>query len=85
MLRRVRLAYDSRPAGHPHGVGRYARCLLRALRDTAAEGVEIVETHRPRNADVFHAPWLQGATPRSPCPMVVTLHDLRQFKRRSEL
>jgi glycosyltransferase involved in cell wall biosynthesis len=79
----MRVAFDSRPSGDPRGVGRYARCLLRALRDTARG--EIVETHRPREAyDVFHAPWMQGAMLRSPCPMVVTLHDLATLKRRSE-
>jgi hypothetical protein len=58
--------------------------LLHALRATAHRQVEIVETHRPRNADVFHAPWIEGAMLRSPCPMVVTLHDLATLKRRSE-
>lgn len=77
------MAFDSRPSADPRGVGRYARCLLRALRDTGRG--EIVETHRPREAyDVFHAPWMQGAMLRSPCPMVVTLHDLAPLKRRSE-
>jgi glycosyltransferase involved in cell wall biosynthesis len=80
----VRVAFDSRPSADPHGVGRYARCLLQALRDTGEERGEIVETHRPRQADVFHAPWMQGAMLRSPCPMVVTLHDLAALKRRSE-
>jgi glycosyltransferase involved in cell wall biosynthesis len=80
----TRIAFDSRPAGDVRGVGRYTRCLLRALRETAAEGVEIVETHRPRRADVFHSPWMEGAILRSPCPMVVTLHDLSALKRASE-
>jgi glycosyltransferase involved in cell wall biosynthesis len=66
------------------GVGRYTRCLLTALRETAVEGVEIVETHRPRHTDVFHSPWMEGAILRSPCPMVVTLHDLSALKRASE-
>jgi glycosyltransferase involved in cell wall biosynthesis len=79
----MKVAFDSRPSADPRGVGRYARCLLRALRDTGRG--EIVETHRPREAyDVFHAPWMQGAMLRSPCPMVVTLHDLAPLKRRSE-
>jgi glycosyltransferase involved in cell wall biosynthesis len=82
---RVKVAFDSRPSSEPRGVGRYARCLLRALRDTSVARGEIVETHRPRQAyDVFHSPWLQGAMLRSPCPMVVTLHDLAALKRRSE-
>jgi glycosyltransferase involved in cell wall biosynthesis len=86
----VRVAFDSRPSNDPRGVGRYARCLLRSLRDTAGAREEIVETHRPsataraRRADVFHSPWMQGAMLHSPCPMVVTLHDLAALKRRSE-
>jgi glycosyltransferase involved in cell wall biosynthesis len=80
----VRVAFDSRPGGDPHGVGRYSRCLLEALRETAEAGSEVVETHRPRRADVFHSPWLDGAMLHSPCPMVVTLHDLAARKRRSE-
>jgi alpha-1,3-rhamnosyl/mannosyltransferase len=65
-------------------VGRYARCLLEGLRSVLPPGSEIVETHRPRRADVFHAPWIDGALLRCPCPMVVTLHDLVPLKRRSE-
>jgi len=80
----VRVAFDSRPVADLHGVGRYSRCLLQALRDTAEACEEIVETHRPRRADIFHAPWMEGAMLRSPCPMVVTLHDLTALKRRSE-
>ena len=81
----MRVAFDSRPVRDPHGIGRYSRCLLQALRDTADSGEEFVETHRPRRADVFHSPWMQGALLHSPCPMVVTLHDLAAHKRRSEL
>jgi glycosyltransferase involved in cell wall biosynthesis len=80
----VRVAFDSRPASDPHGVGRYSRCLLEALRETAEDGSEIIETHRPKRADVFHSPWMEGAMLHSPCPMVVTLHDLAASKRRSE-
>jgi glycosyltransferase involved in cell wall biosynthesis len=80
----MRIAFDSRPSPDPRGVGRYAKCLLEALRDTAPEETQIVETHRPRRADVFHSPWIDGALLRSPCPMVVTLHDLVALKRRSE-
>jgi len=80
----VRVAFDSRRVDEPHGVGRYARCLLTALRETAAPGAEIVQTHRPRQVDVFHSPWIDGALLRSPCPMVVTLHDLTALKRPSE-
>lgn len=80
----MRIAFDSRACPDPRGVGRYAKCLLEALRDTAPDRAEIVETHRPRRADVFHSPWIDGALLRSPCPMVVTLHDLVALKRRSE-
>jgi glycosyltransferase involved in cell wall biosynthesis len=81
----VNVAFDSRPVSDPQGVGRYSRCLLAALRETADEGAQIVETAHPRRADVFHAPWMRGALLHSPCPMVVTLHDLSALKRRSEL
>ena len=80
----MRVAFDSRPSADPRGVGRYARCLLRALRDIAGASGEIVETHRPRRADVYHAPWMQGAMLHSPCPMVVTIHDLDALTRTSE-
>lgn len=80
----MKVAFDSRPVTDPRGVGRYSRCLLKALRETADPHVEMVETHRPRRADVFHAPWMAGAMLHSPCPMVVTLHDLTALKRRSE-
>jgi glycosyltransferase involved in cell wall biosynthesis len=87
----VRVAFDSRPLSDPNGVGRYSRCLLQALRDTAGGGDEIIETHRPSltarraGADVFHAPWMDGALLHSRCPAVVTVHDLAPLKRRSEL
>jgi glycosyltransferase involved in cell wall biosynthesis len=81
----VKVAFDGRPTRDMQGVGRYARCLLSALRETADGGREVEETHRPRRADVFHAPWMNGALLHSPCPMVVTLHDLTALKRRSEL
>jgi glycosyltransferase involved in cell wall biosynthesis len=103
----MKVAFDNRPTSNPHGVGRYSRCLLDALRDTAEAREEVVETHHPpdgerrpgrgqvasralrissraQHADVFHAPWMEGAMLRSPCPMVVTLHDLAALKRRSE-
>jgi glycosyltransferase involved in cell wall biosynthesis len=80
----VKVAFDSRPVTDPRGVGRYSRCLLKALRETADPNVQMVETHRPRHADVFHAPWMAGAMLHSPCPMVVTLHDVAALKRRSE-
>jgi len=86
----VKVAFDSRPVFDPYGVGRYARCLLQALRETALSGDEIVEVDRPsasahsRGAEVFHSPCMDGAMLRSPCPTVVTLHDLAALKRRSE-
>jgi hypothetical protein len=80
----MRVAFDSRPSSDPRGVGRYARCLLHALRDTGESRGEIVETHRPGRADVFHAPWMQGAMLHSPCPMVVTIHELSALTRLSE-
>jgi glycosyltransferase involved in cell wall biosynthesis len=86
----VKVAFDSRPAPEPTGVGRYSRCLLDALRETATASDELVETRRPgaklmpRKPDVFHAPWMDGAMLHSPCPMVVTVHDLAAAKRPSE-
>jgi glycosyltransferase involved in cell wall biosynthesis len=92
----VKIAFDSRPLSDPNGVGRYTRCLLAALRDTAEADDEILEISRSaagrsrllaaraRDADVFHAPWIDGAMLRSACPMVVTIHDLAAMKRRSE-
>jgi glycosyltransferase involved in cell wall biosynthesis len=77
----MRVAFDSRPAADTRGVGRYARCLLEALRDDARD---IVETHDPRRCEVFHSPWLEGALLRPPVPMVVTVHDLVPLKRPGE-
>lgn len=80
----MRVAFDARPSSDGGGIGRYARCLLRAVRDIAPFDAEVIETHRPRSAHVYHSPWMQGAILRSPCPMVVTIHDLAALKRRSE-
>jgi glycosyltransferase involved in cell wall biosynthesis len=80
----MRVAFDSRPVTDLHGVGRYSRCLLQTLRGTAGAREEIIETHRPRGADIFHSPWMEGAMLHSPCPMVVTIHDLAALKRPSE-
>ncbi|HXR28135.1 MAG TPA: glycosyltransferase [Solirubrobacteraceae bacterium] len=86
----MKVAFDIRPVSDPHGLGRYARCLLSALQDTAAASDELLETHRPaaiarsHSADVFHSPWLSGAMLHSPCPTVVTIHGLAALKRRSE-
>ena len=78
----MKVAFDSRPAKSTHGVGRYARCLLEALRD--AGECELVETHEPRRCDVFHSPWIDGALLRCPIPMVVTVHDLTPLKRHGQ-
>jgi glycosyltransferase involved in cell wall biosynthesis len=86
----VKVAFDSRAASDPDGVGRYSRCLLAALHDTVGARDQIVEAARPsalarsRGTDVFHSPWMDGAMLHSPCPMVVTIHDLAALKRRSE-
>lgn len=88
----MRIAFDSRPASKAHGpaeAASYARHLLAALHETVGEGIEIVETHRPfagrgRRVELFHTPWMEGAVLRSPCPMVVTLHDLDALTGRSE-
>ena len=75
----MKVAFDSRPAADPRGIGRYARCLLDALRELGVG--EVVEARRPEGADVFHSPWIDGALLRPTCPMVVTLHDLVPLKR----
>ena len=80
----MRVAFDSRGIHDPRGIGRYIRCLRDALDRRLGDDDEIVDTHRPRRADVFHSPWIDGALLRSPCPMVVTLHDLVPLKRRGE-
>ena len=80
----MRVGFDSRPASDPRGIGRYARSLLEALHETIPPGAELVETHRMRGLDVYHSPWIDGAQLRSPCPMVVTLHDLVPLKRPGE-
>jgi glycosyltransferase involved in cell wall biosynthesis len=79
----MRVVFDSRPAADPRGIGRYTRCLLEALRETA-DGHELIEGNHPRGADVFHSPWIDGVRVRATCPQVVTLHDLVPLKRRSE-
>lgn len=86
----MKVALDSRPTSDPGGIGRYARCLLKALRETAAANDEVLDTNCPsatvraKGPDVFHSPWIDGAMLRSPCPMVVTIHNLATHKRRSE-
>jgi alpha-1,3-rhamnosyl/mannosyltransferase len=78
----VKVAFDSRPAKSTHGVGRYARCLLQALRDHGED--QVMETHQPRRCDVYHSPWIDGAMLRCPVPMVVTLHDLAPLKQQGQ-
>jgi glycosyltransferase involved in cell wall biosynthesis len=78
----VKIAFDSRPVKDTRGIGRYARCLLAALR--RCDRGEVIETQNPRRCDVFHSPWIDGALLHSPVPMVVTLHDLIPLKRRGE-
>ena len=80
----MRCVFDSRPVLDSRGIGRYASCLLTALGETAAPDDVIVQGHRPRRGDVYHAPWIDGALLRPPCPQVVTLHDVVPLKRRSE-
>lgn len=86
----LRIAFDTRPVSDPNGVGRYARCLLSALYETCAAGDELLEIPRPsatlraRHPEVFHTPWMAGAMLHTPCPLVVTIHDLAALKRRSE-
>jgi glycosyltransferase involved in cell wall biosynthesis len=80
----MRVAYDSRAKVDPRGIGRYVRCTLAALEQTAAAGDEIVETHHPRRSDVYHSPWLDGVALRCPCPSVVTIHDMVNLKRHAE-
>ncbi len=80
----MRVAFDSRPCVEVRGVGRYSRGLLGGLDRVVGEGIEIVETHRPRHVDVYHSPWIDGAILRSPCPMVVSIHDVNALTRPSE-
>jgi glycosyltransferase involved in cell wall biosynthesis len=80
----VRVVLDTRPAKDPRGIGRYVRCLHPALEATAGEDDVVVEGPKPRRADVFHSPWIDGTVVRGRCPQVVTLHDLVPLKRPSE-
>jgi alpha-1,3-rhamnosyl/mannosyltransferase len=75
----VKVAFDARAARGTRGVARYTRCLLEALRSTA-ESNTVAEGARPRAADVFHAPWVEGAQLHSPVTQVVTVHDLVLLK-----
>jgi glycosyltransferase involved in cell wall biosynthesis len=80
----VRVAVDTRGTVDPRGIGRYVRCLVEGLRATAAEGRELVEMHRPRGVDLFHAPRVEAALLRCAIPQVVTIHDLVILKRPGE-
>ena len=70
----VRVAFDSRPAVEPARRRALLALPAGALRETAAPGDEIVETHRPsatarsHGADVFHSPWMEGAMLHSAVP-----------------
>jgi glycosyltransferase involved in cell wall biosynthesis len=75
---------DSRGSVDPRGIGRYVRCLVEGLRATAGAGQELVEMHRPRGVDLFHAPRVEAALLRCPIPQVVTIHDLVILKRPGE-
>lgn len=78
----MRVAFDSRATRGHHGIARYSRELLAALREQ--HGDQIVESVRPRAGEVFHSPWIDGAPLRPPVPVVVTLHDLIPLRRRAE-
>lgn len=80
----MRAAIDTRGAGDTRGIGRYIRCLLAGLQATLPEGTTLIEQHRPRRADVYHSPWIDGVSLRGAVPQVVTVHDLVPLKRRSE-
>jgi glycosyltransferase involved in cell wall biosynthesis len=78
----MKVAFDARAAKDERGIGRYARSLLQALRES--DRGEVVETHAPRRCDLFHSPWIEGAMLRCQVPQIVTLHDLVALKRRGE-
>jgi glycosyltransferase involved in cell wall biosynthesis len=79
----MQLAFDSRAARNSTGIARYARSLLGAL--TAPElALEIRESHHAGHADIYHSPWIDGASLRPSVPMVVTLHDVIPLKRPGE-
>lgn len=82
----MRIAFDSRARAGRDDVGHYSHGLLPALLETAGEDDEILECSRSRGGryDLFHAPSSEGAMLRSPCPTVVTIHDVDRLVRRSE-
>jgi glycosyltransferase involved in cell wall biosynthesis len=80
----MNLAFDSRACRDRRGIGRYARCLLNALRLDCRGEIDETHTPHPPRSQIYHSPWLQGALLRAPMPMVVTLHDLIPLKRRGE-
>jgi glycosyltransferase involved in cell wall biosynthesis len=80
----VRVAVDTRGSADPRGIGRYVRCLVDGLRATAADGNALVEMHRPRGVDLFHAPRVEAALLRCSIPQIVTIHDLVILKRPGE-
>lgn len=80
----MRVAVDTRGSADPRGIGRYVRCLVDGLRATAGSGHELLEMHRPRGVDLFHAPRVEAALLRCSIPQVVTIHDLVILKRPGE-
>ena len=80
----MKVAFDSRPVADPRGIGRYARCLLEALRETRRAATS--SSRRTARA-ASTSSTRRGSTARCcarACPQVVTLHDLVPLKRRSE-
>jgi glycosyltransferase involved in cell wall biosynthesis len=80
----VKVAIDSRGSVDPRGIGRYVRSLVDGLRTTVPDGDELLEMHRPRGVDLFHAPRVEAALLRCSIPQVVTIHDLVILKRPGE-
>jgi len=80
----MKVAVDSRGSVDPRGIGRYVRCLVDGLRATVPAGSDVVEMHRPRGVDLFHAPRVEAALLRCTIPQIVTIHDLVILKRPGE-
>jgi glycosyltransferase involved in cell wall biosynthesis len=80
----MKVAIDSRGSVDPRGIGRYVRCLVDGLRATAPSGSDLLEMHRPRGVDLFHAPRVEAALLHCAIPQIVTIHDLVILKRPGE-
>ena len=79
----MNVAFDSRPAKSTHGVGRYARCLLQALRDLRA----VRGRRDPPAAPLRRVPLARGSTARCcavRCRWSSPLHDLAPLKRHGQ-